>query len=619
MPKYSTFQALPLHIMDDIGFYLLGSYQYQLDWPKPNDDYYRILSTLYNISSTWRELARGYLYRVVKLQSNESNVYCWKFSCQPESCTSYCAKDPNSYARKAYILINMSDLLLKRKGVRRIRLGWKTSHLFSSVRRVLIDFQDDTEELACGKVEATDDVLFEVVNGVLKNMPNAQDIRIGSKSYTVINKIGEAPPDFDEPVYEQMDGSNSVYSDQACIACCMDRTLSVVIPNVKKLGVGVGCMWLIKDMSYMRNGTGLTSLVYAGDTRVALFRPLVTKSAATLISLEIKNCFQNIIADIVLDKSGVIIYPQLRRLQLLFVDVRDKVSKLTIDKSIVPFPLLKHIDFYSPMFVEDNTMFRGAGALSYLRVTVDHETLKLAGEGKLYKVGHYKEFVRLTVLLAYGMYFDPELELYERYIFDLVSLATRVLVISGLRSSQSFISAIPKYPQMTNLQLLDMHDVKMTLADIISLLGLLPKLTKIFCDLQDLGDEINSIGHKSLPKRLYSKYYPLSRWFRCLGVSTHSCYIPHKTLAISALLLAILCPRFTGVDWISHCYMDFYDGYDNSEPDDMFNHLESDDEFNSADSDSKTRYYREMVKAIKTKSFSEYAEQTRHLLKRKQL
>ncbi|KAJ1992064.1 hypothetical protein EDC05_003055 [Coemansia umbellata] len=88
-----------------------------------------------------------------------------------------------------------------------------------------------------------------------------------------------------------------------------------------------------------------------------------------------------------------------------------------------------------------------------------------------------------------------------------------------------------------------MHRVKLTLSDIITVLKLFPNMAKIMCDIVKLDDKLDAINYNNLPTELYSKYYPLSNPFRCLDICSLE-YL-NEVVAVSAILIAILCPRFT--------------------------------------------------------------------------
>ncbi|KAJ2620395.1 hypothetical protein GGI26_005037 [Coemansia sp. RSA 1358] len=104
-----------------------------------------------------------------------------------------------------------------------------------------------------------------------------------------------------------------------------------------------------------------------------------------------------------------------------------------------------------------------------------------------------------------------ESQLYLQFTLGLVSTTTQTLELNRQGDIPIFLSAIPEYPRMENIQVLRIFRVNLTLSEIINLVKLLPMLAYLESGFKGLGEEIEKIDYDDLPEHLYSLYYPLSR------------------------------------------------------------------------------------------------------------
>ncbi|KAJ2672283.1 hypothetical protein GGI25_005165 [Coemansia spiralis] len=103
-----------------------------------------------------------------------------------------------------------------------------------------------------------------------------------------------------------------------------------------------------------------------------------------------------------------------------------------------------------------------------------------------------------------------ESQLYLQFTLGLVSTTTQTLELNRQGDIPIFLSAIPEYPRMENIQVLRIFRVNLTLSEIINLVKLLPMLAYLESGFKGLGEEIEKIDYDDLPEHLYSLYYPLS-------------------------------------------------------------------------------------------------------------
>ncbi|KAJ1727638.1 hypothetical protein LPJ72_005842, partial [Coemansia sp. Benny D160-2] len=76
------------------------------------------------------------------------------------------------------------------------------------------------------------------------------------------------------------------------------------------------------------------------------------------------------------------------------------------------------------------------------------------------------------------------------------------------------------------------------------MIHMLPNLEFFGYACAGLGSSSGYVQPKNMPKYVLKKYYPLSLRLKYCDINT-STNTPTRSLAITAMLLAIACPRFT--------------------------------------------------------------------------
>ncbi|KAJ2213698.1 hypothetical protein IW140_003690 [Coemansia sp. RSA 1813] len=131
-----------------------------------------------------------------------------------------------------------------------------------------------------------------------------------------------------------------------------------------------------------------------------------------------------------------------------------------------------------------------------------------------------------------------------RFAFGVVSPSTRSFSLLKFRGSYSIVETIASYPAMQNILYLDISDVKLQLTEVIELIQILPNLEYLCYSCGGLGSSLGRVLYKEMPHILHAKYYPLSMRLKCCGINTFK-RTPTRSIAVTAMVLAILCPRLT--------------------------------------------------------------------------
>ncbi|KAJ2557315.1 hypothetical protein EV175_001422, partial [Coemansia sp. RSA 1933] len=141
-----------------------------------------------------------------------------------------------------------------------------------------------------------------------------------------------------------------------------DKFMSTVFSKVKALSIVMNAVVLVSDFSFIQGGTGLTSLNWLSHKKNELFSLITEKSAATLLSMNIRDSRLNNIRSLVFDRTGMpIVYPRLQTVEFSGGGDNDLSERFLVDKSTVPFPALRTLIWQSIYVFDDDTLFRGNG------------------------------------------------------------------------------------------------------------------------------------------------------------------------------------------------------------------------------------------------------------------
>ncbi|KAI9503075.1 hypothetical protein BX070DRAFT_224686 [Coemansia spiralis] len=564
MQAYFKFQTLPLHIAEQIFNYIFVYPDSRIFFNGYDAGNTQTLSALYNTSQLWRTIALQYSCNLIKLTLSAEKGECSREF--PSGYTPIEDKFINSlkYVEDVWIEINRLCLCDIHSGLQLLNCAWPGSNIFPSARRVKIEYYDDECEYDdSNSVEADHGTVFAILKQTFIQMP----------------KLEEAYID-----YIVRFGATEDYKPESAIAHRIDSILTMTIPKVKKLNInGIG-LWAAKSPLCMYENAGLAYLELHSGYNEDILQHIVKRNAATLNALIFYFHLCDVAQDLLFDdEDRAVTYPRLEKLVLQCHLSGIGMIKQNIDKSVVPFPALKRLCWYGIYPFVDDTLFRkNSNTLTHLTMEANKEFIQIAQQHNIFHKASHPALRHITSIRHRDYYTREyvESQLYLQFTLGLVSTTTQTLELNRQGDIPIFLSAIPEYPRMENIQVLRIFRVNLTLSEIINLVKLLPMLAYLESGFKGLGEEIEKIDYDDLPEHLYSLYYPLSVHFKRLCASVH---IEHyKHFAVSAILLAIICPRFI---------------------------------FIPTDEIELAEYFEQLDFIISTKPFSNYAEQVQHLFK----
>ncbi|KAJ2402310.1 hypothetical protein GGI23_000806 [Coemansia sp. RSA 2559] len=296
----------------------------------------------------------------------------------------------------------------------------------------------------------------------------------------------------------------------------------------------------------LQNCSGLTSLQFSCATNIGLFHRMLEISATILESLDIVNFHGEHLRSLFYhDEGQPMTYPKLRKLKFHFVKFVKDQDIISLDETIVPFPALTHLSWQAAYAFLDDTVFRGNSAtLEYLDITLDASLVSILDRYKVFSSGKYSKLRHISVTKSSSINVElKEFVSFVRYAISLISPATKSFKLVDYSPRQPLTDIIPTSIFAENIQVLNLSATKLVLLDMLDLIKLLPNMTNFTCFPGGVGSEM---GKKRGPpiQRLEAEYYPLSHRLKCWAVSNTS-GIPLRSIALSSLALAILCPNFT--------------------------------------------------------------------------
>ncbi|KAJ2855560.1 hypothetical protein GGI22_004095 [Coemansia erecta] len=181
--------------------------------------------------------------------------------------------------------------------------------------------------------------------------------------------------------------------------CKADAFLSTVFGRVTSFNIRTSTVNLSSDLSFVQNGTGLTSLEIAYDYEDSLFSNMIAKSASTLESLNYDNTYLHNVRSLVFDdEHKPIVYPRLRRLTVYNYEGYVDGNLLCVSKSVVPFPVLRRLKWHSMYIFEDDALFRGNDStLEYLYIEVDSGLAEILRRHEVFSLGKYSQLCYVSV------------------------------------------------------------------------------------------------------------------------------------------------------------------------------------------------------------------------------
>ncbi|KAJ2522944.1 hypothetical protein H4217_000419 [Coemansia sp. RSA 1939] len=193
---------------------------------------------------------------------------------------------------------------------------------------------------------------------------------------------------------------------------------------------------------------------------------------------------------------------------------------------------------------KDDALFRGCSeSLKHLDMRIDIPAINMLTEyGVVEKLRNLRS---INIKFGYSSHgYGDKSTRPLQFAFELVSQSTRSLVLRDFLDDYSIAETIAQYPNMQSLVHLNLSSVKLKLTEVIEVIKILPNLEYFRYTCNGLGSVPGRLQSKNIPRHVLKKYYPLSLRLKYCDINTFA-NKPTKSLAITAMLLALLCPRFT--------------------------------------------------------------------------
>ncbi|KAJ2107748.1 hypothetical protein GGI16_001413 [Coemansia sp. S142-1] len=294
---------------------------------------------------------------------------------------------------------------------------------------------------------------------------------------------------------------------------------------------------------------GLRNLVYVsfdstdGGEQIV---QLVRRNASTLQSLDVlESTLTNVNGLILNDDGGYMQYPCLHTLKFSGRRGPD-VPRLLVFPGAVPFPNLRKLSIGLKCLFGDDTLFRGnAATLETLSLSPSPTSARVIREYRVFTpVSHPKlQYVRFGVSSdSEPNLFDTDVE-YLRFVLSIGPNA-HVRAIYDRFVGLEFQSLIPAFGEHTCIQVLALEGLHLNLWDAIALVTALPLLSDLRTLLPVLGPLPNGVAKHKLPAYVIANYAPTGNSFRCWSYGYNVGGNSFKEAVRCVLLLALVCPNF---------------------------------------------------------------------------
>ncbi|KAJ2460603.1 hypothetical protein GGF42_000741 [Coemansia sp. RSA 2424] len=276
------------------------------------------------------------------------------------------------------------------------------------------------------------------------------------------------------------------------------------------------------------------------DFRTALMH----KSAATLLDLNIGICIPKAL---IYDANGnAVIYPNLSHLKVFPRDY-DRTVQRVLSPGITPFPALTSLRLSLTYPFGDDVFFRGnSSTLEYLKIIIDSETAIMLSTSSAFDhpfrklrrvdIGESHDFGDLAAI--------PEANI-KNLLRNLMGAARGVRFSSALYL-ELLVTAAPRIRGFEHVQDLHFYMAKLSLFDVIRVVGVLPGLTKLACGINGVGSEFNHIPARDLPDHIVATYGTKGNSL-CELSTDLARGVNIMEAANFAMLLALACPKLSKI------------------------------------------------------------------------
>ncbi|KAJ2000918.1 hypothetical protein GGI04_003955 [Coemansia thaxteri] len=216
----------------------------------------------------------------------------------------------------------------------------------------------------------------------------------------------------------------------------------------------------------------------------------------------------------------------------------------------VPFPKLVSLRIFVLHPFADDVLFRGnSDTLTYLSMIPDSVSINVLNRHNVFDAGRYSKlkFVVMNEIINEAVNTAVPAAILSNF---LCKMAGPVQVLQMEMCAD--IKTLFAHPSLgekgfQTLQILQARSSSLSLFDVLDLLKRLPALDSLYCGLAGLGSELDGIAPENLPEHVVSNYSNVGKNLKGWRVSFDR-GTNHNTIAVYAMLLALVCPKFTKVD-----------------------------------------------------------------------
>ncbi|KAJ2553293.1 hypothetical protein EV175_002992 [Coemansia sp. RSA 1933] len=297
-----------------------------------------------------------------------------------------------------------------------------------------------------------------------------------------------------------------------------------------------------------QNAPLFTSIIHFGeciDPEVA--QHFIRKSAATLESLELSNRTFKFVEGCLYGNNGkALTYPRLKKLNIsASLENREKPIKVKDNKLATLFPALQVLKLYPGRIFSNYLLFQASiKTLISLDIELDSESIALLQKDNVFSNGADSQLCHVKVRLNRNTQLHMGPDDFIKFVFGLCAPATKSLSIIATLPVASVMTIIPTYPDVNTLQILDLQESPLSLLETLTTIQSFPAMSDFSSYFAGVDLVLGTFPGLSLLEYLRRRCKILSQRFRCWHVYPDM-RVPADAIAISAITLALVCPRFT--------------------------------------------------------------------------
>ncbi|KAJ2864119.1 hypothetical protein GGH94_003153 [Coemansia aciculifera] len=297
--------------------------------------------------------------------------------------------------------------------------------------------------------------------------------------------------------------------------------------------------------------SGLTSITQGPNISCAPFAKLAYLNASTLKALGLRLANKTEWTNVIYGgTTASASYTSLASLTLAISGISYSIIWAAI-KDIAPFPVLLTLDISGGYPFDDDLLFRGnGGTMKSLRIPFSAIARNALDRFGVLKRSGVTRMTRVCI--------DEVTDLDKEYMTRRTDVPIKqqvhhmLEVALALRlwndtTAFGIFCAVHAAPSTAVLRCLEFGNVRVYTDSIIQFISVIPSLVSLTCIVCGLGPTIESIAARDRPSRLCSKYVPLSKNFRKLGIP-YTADTSAEQATYAAMFFVILCPNFTLLD-----------------------------------------------------------------------